>query len=290
MSITNNAMDLPNVHAAETKELVSAYKVTSILATVIWELALKNPMWSFKVTNFSWAEGAHVTGPKTMVANKFVVSHNWETLGSIEKGYKSGPVIEIESHRITTRQNNYRTDNFEKAIAKVRKTFKPRSVLEVAAEAVDTADTVVRQEHHGKDRAVRKHQEEIKQKAIDYVTKGPGYNLFLEYAKQQGDKSVANSLEMMQIATDELSTIEGIKTAMGAKKSALIVVDEGKYLVKINDNVQLYDDTTLPTEFRGKLGLLKLVNEKQFITDVGCRVGKEIYVLKLDEQEAKEPT
>jgi hypothetical protein len=95
---------------------------------------------------------------------------------------------------------------------------------------------------------------------------------------------------MMQIATDELSTIEGIKTAMGAKKSALIVVDEGKYLVKINDNVQLYDDTTLPAEFRGKLGLLKLVNEKQFITDVGCRVNKEIYVLKLDEQEAKEPT
>ena len=290
MSITNNAMDLPNVHAAETKEPVGAYKVTSILATVIWELASKNPMWSFKVTNFSWAEGNYFQAPKTMVANKFVVSHNWETLGSIEKGYKSGPVIEIESHRITTRQNNYRTEDFAKAIAKVRKTFKPRSVLEVAAEAVDTADTVVRQEHHGKDRVMRKHMEEIKQKAIDYVTKGPGYNLFLEYAKQQGDKSVANSLEMLQIATDELSTIEGIKTAMGAKKSALIVVDEGKYLVKINDNVQLYDDTTLPTEFRGKLGLLKLVNEKQFITDVGCRVNKEIYVLKLDEQEAKEPT
>jgi hypothetical protein len=289
MNIANNAMDLPNVHAPETKELVSAYKVTSVLATVIWELALKNPMWTFKATNFSWAEPTH-TQYRTMVVNKFVVSHNWETLGSIEKGYKSGPIIEIESHRITTRQNNYRTDNSEKAIAKVRKTFKPRSVLEVAAEAVDTADTVVRQEHHGKDRVVRKYQEEIKQKAIDYVTKGPGYALFLEYAKQQGDKSVANSLEMMQIATDELSTIEGIKTAMGAKKSALIVVDEGKYLVKINDNVQLYDDTTLPAEFRGKLGLLKLVNEKQFITDVGCRVNKEIYVLKLDEQEAKEPT
>ena len=288
MSITNNAMDLPNVHAAETKELVSAYKVTSILATVIWELALKNPMWSFKVTNFSWADSNAAT--KTMVANKFVVSHNWETLGSIEKGYKSGAVIEIESHRITTRQNNYRTDNSEKAIAKVRKTFKPRSVLEVATDAVNTADTLVRQEHHGKDREVRKHNDEVKMKAITYCTTGPGYALFLEYAKQQGDKSVANSLEMLQIAKDELSTIEGIKNAMGAKKTALIVVDAGKYLVKIGDNVQLYDDTNLPIEFRGKLGLLKLVNEKQFITDVGCRVNKEIYVLKLDEQEAEEPT
>jgi len=61
-------------------------------------------------------------------------------------------------------------------------------------------------------------------------------------------------------------------------------VDEGKYLVKTDDNVQLYDDTTLPVKFREKLGLLKLVNEKQFVTDVGCRVSKEIYVLKLDKQ------
>jgi len=284
MSITNNAMDLPNVHAPETKELVSAYKVTSVLATVIWELALKNPMWSFKVTNFSWADGNAAT--KTMVANKFVVSHNWETLGTIERGYRSntGAIIEIESHRITTRQNNYRTDNSEKAIAKVRKTFKPRSVPEVAAEAVEKADVVVRQERLNKERAVRRYTEEIKQKAIDYVTKGPGYDLFLEHAKQTGDLSVHNSLGMLQIATDELSTIEGIRDAMGAKKSALIVVDEGKYLVKTNDNVQLYDDTTLPIEFREKLGLLKLVNEQQFITDVGCRVNKEIYVLKLDEQ------
>jgi hypothetical protein len=291
MSTTNNAMDLPNVHAAEAKEPVGAYKVTSILATVIWELALKNPMWSFKVTNFSWAEPTH-TQYRTMVANKFVVSHNWETLGSIERGYRSntGALIEIESHRITTRSNNYKTDNPEKAIAKVRKTFKPRSVLEIAAEAVDTADTVIRQEHHGKDRVVRRHYEEVKTKAIAYCTTGPGYDLFLEHAKQQGDKSVANSLEMMQIAKDELSTIEGIKNAMGAKKTALIVVDEGKYLVRNDDNVQIYDDTTLPDEFRGKLGLLKLVNEKQFVTDVGCRVSKEVFVIKLDEQEAKEPT
>ncbi len=290
MSTTNNAMDLPNVHAPEVKELVSAYRVVSTLAEVIWELALKNPMWSFKGSDHSLADSGN--GSKTMVIKEFVVSHNWETLGCIRRTYKpsNGYAIEIESHRITTRNNSYKTEDAEKAIAKVRKTFKPRSVIEIAAEAVDTADTVIRQEHHGKDRVVRRHYEEVKTKAIAYCTTGPGYNLFLEHAKQQGDKSVANSLEMMQIAKDELSTIEGIKNAMGAKKTALIVVDEGKYLVRNNDNVQIYDDTTLPDEFRGKLGLLKLVNEKQFVTDVGCRVNKEVFVIKLDEQEAKEPT
>ena len=276
MSATNNAMDLPNVHAPEAEGAVGEYKIVSPLAEVIWELALKNPMWTFKGTK---------TG--SFALSKFTISQSWETLGSIERSYNrrdGANGVEVNNHRLQTRDNSYKTTDAARAIAKVKKTFKPRSVLEIAAKSEEEADTVVRQESYGKDRVVNKHKEEIKQKAIDYVTKGPGYALFLEHAKQTGDASVANSLEMLAIATNELSTIEGIKDAMGAKKSALIVVDEGKYLVKINDNVQLYDDTTLPVEFRGKLGLLKLVNEKQFVTDVGCRVSKEIYVLKLDEQ------
>ena len=276
MSTTNNAMDLPNVHAPEAEGAVGEYKIVSPLAEVIWELALKNPMWTFKGTK---------TG--SFALSKFTISQSWETLGSIERSYNrrdGANGVEIHNHRLQTRSNSYKTADAAKAIAKVKKTFKPRSVPEIAAESEEKANAVVRQEKHGKDRVVNNHKEEVKRKAIDYVTKGPGYALFLEHAKQTGDASVANSLEMLAIATNELSTIEGIKDAMGAKKSALIVVDEGKYLVKINDNVQLYDDTTLPVEFRGKLGLLKLVNEKQFVTDVGCRVSKEIYVLKLDEQ------
>jgi hypothetical protein len=275
MSTTNNPMDLPNVHAPENKEAVGEHTVVPLLAEVIWELALKNPMWTFKGTN-----------NKTMLLSNFTISQSWETLGSIQRSYNSRSGrngVEILNHRLQTRDNVYRTADAAKAIAKVKKTFKPRSVLEIAAESKEKADTVVSQEHYGKEREARKHQDEIKQKAIDYVIKGPGYALFLEYAIKN-DSSVAKNLEMMRIASDELSTIQGVRDAMGAKKSALIVVDEGKYLVKINDNVQLYDDTTLPIEFRGKLGLLKLVNEKQFVTDVGCRVSKEIYVLKLDEQ------
>ena len=285
MSTTNNAMDLPNVHAPEAEGAVGEYRIASPMAEVIWELALKNPMWTFKGTTFNWVDKN--TDIKIMVLTSFTINQSWEMLGSIQRNYnrRNGlNGVEIKNHRLETRDNSYKTTDAAKAIAKIKKTFKPRSVPEIAAESEDKANAVVRQEKHGKDRVVNKHKEEIKQKAIDYVTKGPGYALFLEYAKKNDDASVANSLEMLAIASNELSTIEGIKDAMGAKKSALIVVDEGKYLVKINDNVQLYDDTTLPVEFRGKLGLLKLVNEKQFVTDVGCRVSKEIYVLKLDEQ------
>lgn len=275
MSTTNNPMDLPNVHAPENKEAVGRHTVVPPLNEVIWELALKNPMWTFKGAN-----------SKTMLLSSFTVSQSWETLGSIQRSYNDRTGrhgVEVLNHRLQTRDNVYRTADAARAIAKVKKTFKPRSVLEIAAESEEKAGTVVHQENYGKEREARKYQDEIKQKAIDYVIKGPGYALFLEYAIKN-DSNVAKNLEMLRIASDELSTIQGVKDAMGAKKSALIVVDEGKYLVKIDDNVQLYDDTTLPVKFREKLGLLKLVNEKQFVTDVGCRVSKEIYVLKLDKQ------
>ena len=288
MSTTNNAMTLPNVRAAETTSPVSVYRVVSTIADLIWELALKNPLWVFKTEKFTWGE-TDADGKRALIALHFSVYYNSERLGDIYREYagNKGYVITVVNERIANtmqRGNSYKTEDQLKAMAKIRKMFRPSSHAEQIVRAEGQANITVVQECMSKDRIVSKYTEGIRQKAIDYVTKGSGYNLFLEYAKQQGDKTIENSLSMLEIAREELSTIAGIKDAMKAKKSALIIVDEGKYLVKTNDNVQLYDDTTFPTEFRGKLGMLKLVNEKQFITDIGCKVSKEIFVLKLDEQ------
>jgi len=45
----------------------------------------------------------------------------------------------------------------------------------------------------------------------------------------------------------------------------------------------LYDDNTLPQEMRGKLGMLKLVEAEQFVTDTGCRINDETFILILEE-------
>ena len=76
MSTTNTPMDLPNVHAPENEGSSGEYRIVSPLAEVIWELALKNPMWTFKGTK---------TG--SMLLSKFTISQSWETLGSIERSY-----------------------------------------------------------------------------------------------------------------------------------------------------------------------------------------------------------
>jgi hypothetical protein len=41
---------------------------------------------------------------------------------------------------------------------------------------------------------------------------------------------------------------------------------------------------TLPVELRGKLGMLKLVDNEAMVTGIGCRVSNEIFVLLMEEE------
>jgi hypothetical protein len=52
----------------------------------------------------------------------------------------------------------------------------------------------------------------------------------------------------------------------------------------VGDDVQLYDDNSLPETMRGKLGMLKLVDAEYFIENVGCRVNDEVFVVLMDEE------
>ena len=53
--------------------------------------------------------------------------------------------------------------------------------------------------------------------------------------------------------------------------------------MRIGDNVELYDDNSLPLDVRMKMGMLKLVQDEEYLTDVGCRVTSEIFVLLVDD-------
>ena len=77
-----------------------------------------------------------------------------------------------------------------------------------------------------------------------------------------------------------MKSLEAIREQFTKDESALVIKYEGKYIVKFGDNINLYSDDTLPMEFRGKLGMLKLVDNEQFVSNAGCKVTDEIFVLK----------
>jgi hypothetical protein len=93
-------------------------------------------------------------------------------------------------------------------------------------------------------------------------------------------------LERYDKETLDAETIEEVRSKYGSGNAALVVLDQGKYIVKTGDNVQLFDDNDLPEQIRGRLGLLKLVEYKQMVTNAGCRVSSEVFVVVLDEEGA----
>jgi hypothetical protein len=114
-----------------------------------------------------------------------------------------------------------------------------------------------------------------------------GYQTFMEFIEKEAllatKKKVLHAEEKIELLDTEMRTIERVQEEFTKSKTALVVKDLGKYLVKIGDNVELYDDNTLPVDMRMKLGMLKLVNDEQYITDIGCKVTSEIFVLLVDE-------
>ena len=94
---------------------------------------------------------------------------------------------------------------------------------------------------------------------------------------------VTVSMEKVELLDIEMKTIDRVQKDFSDNKTALIVKDLGKYLVKIGDNVELYDDNTLPVDMRMKMGMLKLVQDEEYLTDIGCKVTSEIFVLLVDE-------
>lgn len=272
-----NALELPNV--VQKTELQASY-VYGDLGVVVWELASKYPRWTFKVTNVMQANGGHA-------AIAFEVFDGRELLGAIQRGRTSngGPCIVIHNKRIEasmSRQSAYKTVDPLKAIAKVKKMFSPSTVTEKIERAQTSAGSVVGSELHTKNGTVRSLDSRIREAGIHYLKSEEGAAAFASYLSTHAtpeNKATVEMMEQVRVSREELRVIENVSTIVKTAKSVLIIVDGGKYLAQIDSDVQIWDDNTLPVELRGKLGLLKLVNNRQFVSDVGCRVEDDVFIV-----------
>ncbi len=285
-----NTLSLSNVVIGEDlqktmdKEGMKMTMVYDILDPVVSRLATLNPLWTFVVVNSGHGAG------NTRVACGFSVKLDGEELGSIGLSYMGnrGRVISIANDRIgkgRQRSDSYRTVDADKAILMAKKMFGKMNPSERISKAKDAAERVVSRASWNKERERTNHQGNIKSEMLAWV-ETKGHAMFLEYLKAEAIPSlrhkVTTSMEKVELLDTEMKTIERVQKDFSNNKTALVVKDLGKYLVKIGDNVELYDDNTLPVDMRMKMGMLKLVEDEQYLTDVGCKVSSEIFVLLVD--------
>lgn len=274
-------MELSNI---DTHKHGKVDEVYNIIDRVVYRLATLNPLWTFRVkdvaTNFNG----------TRVAMGFDVLEQGETLGTIMRTYRGGTwVIGISNDRIAkgrTRGDTYHTEDADKAILKAKKMFFRLKPDERVAQAEKTATDVMSSQAWNRERAKAQEENTIRKAAMEYFS-GAGLAHFMAHIESQPpsvSEPILKAVKKVEEMQGEMLTIEAIRQRFNNQGTALVIKDSGKYLVKVRDNVQLYDDNTLPHEMRSKLGMLKLVEAETFLSNVGCRINDEVFVLVLDEQ------
>lgn len=285
-----NTLSLSNVVIGEDlqksldKEGLKLTGVFNMLDPVVSRLASLNPLWTFVINSSGLGTGSN------RVASGFSIKLDGEELGTIGLSYmgQRGKVIAICNDRIgkgRQRSDSYRTVDADKAILMAKKMFGKMNPNERISKAKDAAERIVTRASWNKERERTMHQGNIKNEMLVWAeTKGNA--LFMEYLKVEAIPSlkhkVTTSMEKVELLDTEMKTIERVQQDFSKNKTALVVKDTGKYLVKIGDKVDLYDDNTLPVDMRMKIGMLKLVEDEHYLTDVGCKVTNEIFVLLVD--------
>jgi len=274
-------MELINI---DTHKHGKVDEVSGTINQVVYRLATLNPLWTFRVKDVNTSFNG------TRIAMGFDVFEQGEKLGEITRTYRGGThVIGICNDRIAKgrlRGDTYHTEDAEKAILKAKKMFFRLKPDERITKAAKAATDVFTEQIWKRERTKAQEENTIQRAALDYL-KGSGLAHFMAHIELQPPSvsapilKAAKKVEEMQ---GEMLTIETIRQRFEKEEVALVIKDSGKYLVKVRDNVQLYDDNTLPHEMRSKLGMLKLVEAETFLSNVGCRVNDEVFVLVLDEQ------
>lgn len=274
--MTNNPFTLPNVNPDPSygdMDKTGLACTRSILAETIWLCATKFPLWRFNAKYISTYN----------FVTTFEVRSNGELLGTIESHQipSSGAYcVEVTNERIANtraRGKAFRTTNPKSAFDKVRKTFGRKNPTERLTDALAAAKDKLSGAQYDAQRKFERADNKHSTTLFDFAKLPNIYEQFVAYAEHnEAAAKVLADLEETKLA---MQTINDVRAKYNKPESVLVIRDEGEYIVRYHDSVQIFDDGTMPHEIRARLGMLKLVDPGKAIDGFGFRVSEEVYVV-----------
>ena len=246
-----------------------------VFKDVVYSIFERNPTYTVMVTD---SRGGHMPDER-FVIRAMVVYSKGEKLGHISDSYKRGNYgVDISSSYVPN--GSTFTSDSKRAATLAKKYLLPKTRADKIKEAAVKAGGVISNVAHNHNSALQQTIRNLRELAYNYVM-GEGRTGFEQNLARTQNLQM---LEKHGEQQDRVNTIEHIKSLYGTDKTALVILDAGQYVVKIGEYVNLYNDSTFPHTMRGKLGMLKLVENGQMISDVGCKVNAETFVLVVDEE------
>lgn len=264
-----NLIGRSNVIDATEHGSNSTLQTNYALFLALNNLTLSKPNWRFKATGY----GKFSTG---VVATGFQIIEDDEVLGVVSVDYKGRNVkIKVRNGRIDAKRdrgNGYFTDDPAKAELAIRKHFFKLAKDERLGKALEAAEAVLRNENNTKSWEYRSKKDALLDKAREFAMAH-----LPEYL--QANPGYASRHEQLLESKAQFRVVKAIQEALDNKQHTLVVLDGTQYIVKVGDEAKTYTDEELSFDLRRKIGLLKLVQDKQMISEVGCRVDSSTFVL-----------
>jgi len=281
-SLANQAMlqsnvRLVNVDVVDKQTL--EFEFAGMLADVAWPLVTKFPHieWVVQARKLNNSHRYRVTDLEAFKEGRAV--------GKVSTVYSRayGSAFALYSETISEERERgsfLRTQKHDVVLTTVRKKFNPRSVQKMFQEAAKSVFNILGTYTWTAEREKR----DAKSSMVDDL-----------FTRMEANPQIADHIAPFIRASDmlkyeqacfEMRSIEDLREMVQTsnKRTALVLLDRGGYIVRADQQVAIYNDETLPMEMRKSLGLLKLIqNDEQFVPDVGVRVNDHTFLVLVDE-------
>ena len=245
------------------------------LYPVMTKLVQLYPLWIFMATQ---RRGESASG--------FKIYSEGEVLGHVGLYSRGGNTsILVSNERIANarrRKSGYATENPDKAVTMVKKMFTRSSIDERIGKAQVLAGSIITKIVLEKTRELRKPTDELEAESTKLMNSEAGAKFFMDYVvglETTKRNSMLSLIEKKRLLKMDMVSIEEIKRQFDDCKTALVIKESGRYIVRGEDTTQIYNDEQLPHWMRVKLGLLKLVDVNYSVAGVGCKVSDEVFIL-----------
>lgn len=252
--------------------LKNGAKLSPFIEDVIKEIARKHPDWV--ISSKASEEARNFTVYYKQCSEKTVLGQINE-----EVHYTRGERLKrycIENWRISEmrqRGSGIQTSKPKEALKAVEKYFYPLTDQEYTEQAFRHAHHLVYVEttnaRHELDASIRN----LHQPMMTFAHKH--WDTFLSTLDDKTKGEALNLLKHQQLA----NAAKALFKEVDSRKCLTVYLTNGKYVVQQGEVLQDYESETLPEHIKTKVGLLKLVEEKQVIPEVGVRVDN-LYVIR----------
>lgn len=280
-------LQLENVEFPKEKDNKGVEVVATMdtfIAPLIEKLALAHPEWQFK-SHYCRKYYGNNTGDAefAMVVERVQVVDKYERLGEIGYDYTSkGKRFYVSNHRtekMRERGSGVKTIHLDKACKHVEKFFGRMNHNEKLEQAMKETENAVYQVNNETLYAVRNVWTSFDGVAMGYVIQHlESFRSFIQTNTNATAKVLAE-LDRLPELVAENDGMQAIQKCVDAKQHTLVLLDGMNYIVKHANQVEVKTSEELPDYVRRGVGMLKLVEVKNAITNIGIRVDENTFAL-----------